>query len=268
MKEYYLTNKICYRANHLSGKKTLIFIHGLSGSSSAWERYEKHFEKEYNLLVPDLRSHGKSFKPSKYNDYKIKNMAEDLQALVKHEDIRKFILISHSFGNLVSLEFLKRHDSMVEKMVLLSASHDPSKRLIAKILKPFLIMSSNLDFIPIKKQGHHVDYCKYIMTSDWNILRIIDDVRNTTLRGFLYGLLQSYYVDSYDFLSNIKQPTLIIHGDKDTIFPLKHAMEMRKSIKNCKINIIRGGNHIIVLNCFKEVSKLIREFVSEGGSSC
>lgn len=265
MNEYYLEgkNRIFYRRNSNPGKKTLVFVHGLSGSSSAWSRYEKYFEKKYNLIVFDLLGHGKSDKPPKYEDYEIKKLAQNLYALLQREKIKKCIVIGHSLGNLIVLEFLKLHSTLVEKLVLLSAAHDPSRRISAKILKPFLRLFSYFDFIPIRKNGSHVDYSRYVMAGDWNIPRMVEDITNTTLRVYLYGTLQAYSVRSYNFLAHIKQPVLIVHGDRDSIFPLSHAQEMSRSIRNSKLVVLKEANHILVLNCFERVSKLIEEFIEE-----
>jgi pimeloyl-ACP methyl ester carboxylesterase len=260
MKDCYL-NKIFYRKNGFSSKKTLVFIHGLSGSSSAWKQYENFFSREYNVLTFDLRGHGKSHKPQRFMDYKMEEFAEDLFKIIKHEKIKRFSLISHSFGNFTALEFLKRHPRMVEKVVFLSGSHCPCRRRIARIIKPALKAFSYLDFFPIRKKKGHVDYTKHVMTGDWNIPRMIDDISNTTLRVYLYGTLQSFYVSSEGFLPKIKQPTLIIHGGKDTIFPLSDAKKMSMAIRDCKMTVLKDANHILVLNNFKEVSKLIRDFI-------
>ena len=51
----------------------MVFVHGVSGSSSAWWPYEKIFENKYNILTFDIRGHGKLKKFPNYSDYKIKN---------------------------------------------------------------------------------------------------------------------------------------------------------------------------------------------------
>jgi len=110
MEEKYLgtKNRIFYKKNNFNNKrKTLVFVHGLSGSSSAWEPYEKKFESNFNVLTFDLRGHGKSFRPKKISGYLIEKFSEDLYKLVKYEKINNFILIGHSFGNLIVLDFLK-----------------------------------------------------------------------------------------------------------------------------------------------------------------
>ena len=66
MKEYYFDNdKIYYRTNEFKADRLiLVFIHGVSGSSSSWWTYEKIFENKYNILTYDIRGHGKSKKIS------------------------------------------------------------------------------------------------------------------------------------------------------------------------------------------------------------
>ena len=65
MQEYiFQPKKIYYRKNDFRPDcPTLVFIHGISGSSSAWLLYEKKFKDQYNILTFDLRGHGNSWKP-------------------------------------------------------------------------------------------------------------------------------------------------------------------------------------------------------------
>ena len=58
--ERYLDNRVYYRHGEIKNERqTLVFIHGLLGSSSAWRPYEARFGTDYNLLFFDLRGHGK-----------------------------------------------------------------------------------------------------------------------------------------------------------------------------------------------------------------
>ena len=61
---------------------TLVFAHGVSGSSSAWWPYEKIFENKYNVLTYDIRGHGLSKKYPNYEDYEIKNFVKDFHDLI------------------------------------------------------------------------------------------------------------------------------------------------------------------------------------------
>jgi pimeloyl-ACP methyl ester carboxylesterase len=64
-------------------------------------------------------------------------------------------------------------------------------------------------------------------------------------------------------LKNLNMPVLMIHGNKDSLFLLEHAKEMKSFIKNSNLHVIDKGNHVLVLNNIKEISKLIDNFVKK-----
>jgi len=265
MKENFLESAgIYYRTNELvSTRKTLVFVHGISGSSSAWLKYEEFFEVSYNIVTYDLRGHGKSLKPSAYEDYAMTNFAKDLELLMKHLALSEFVLISHSFGTLIALEYLSQHQNLVKQAVFLSPDFAVRKRLVSQLIRPLLLVTGLFKFLPFSgKPGHHVDYDKYPNSGDWNIPRMIADVSNTTLRVYLYGTRQTYVVDWEDFLPKITCPTLIMHGQKDSIFPVRNSLIMDKKVKDTKLIILPEADHILVLNNFAEVSQAIAEFVA------
>lgn len=261
---YFSKNNIYYRVNDFQpGRLALIFIHGLSGSSSAWLEYEKKFKNKYNLLFLDIRGHGKSAKLKNYNDYEIRKFSEDIYNLIVHLNIEKPILISHSFGTFITLEFLTKYQNLVSSSVFLSPSFCVNNNGPARIVKLFVESFSNIfDIIPFyKKIGNHIDYSKYINTGDWNIRRMFADIRNTSLRVFFYCLNQSYKFDRKDFLNEINIPVLIMHGKNDTIFPVETSIIMHEKMKNSKLILLDNADHIIVLNNFPEVSEAIENFV-------
>ncbi len=256
---------IFYKKNKFEkNRKTLVFVHGISGSSAAWTPYEKKFEKNYNVLSFDLRGHGKSFKPKKYEDYSIKKFAQDLYALLKYEKIKKFVLICHSYSVFIGLEFLKRHQNMVSSAVFLSPAYKAPLNKMSLLIKRLLKSKKVLEVIPLKKDyGIHVNYSKHKNTSDWNIPRMIDDVGNTGLKVYLWGTKQAYNFNAKKFLKKIKIPVLLMHGKKDTIFPYQNSLEMHKIIKSSQLVILDDTDHIVVLNRFKDVSKAIEEFLKD-----
>lgn len=265
MTEYiYSPKKIYYKKNEFkSDRPTLLFIHGISGSSSAWRLYEEKFGDQYNVLTFDLRGHGKSAKLPNLEDYAISKFAEDVFDLTAYLNIKSFILVSHSFGVLIALEFMANHMNMVEKVIFLSPNYAPNKITAAKIVRPLFKLVGLLKILPFSATGKgHIDYNRFQNTGDWNIPRMIADIGNTSLRVYLFGSRQSYEVDYETVISQINIPTLIIHGKKDSIFPVTGAIEMADKIKKSKLVLSDEADHILVLNKFPEVSQAIEVFVN------
>lgn len=267
MKEsYFSKNNIYYKVNEFqSGRPTLVFIHGLSGSSSAWLEYEKKFKKKYNLLFLDIRGHGKSAKLRNYYDYEIGNFSQDIYDLMIYLNIEKTIMISHSFGTFVALEFLVKYQNLLVSSVFLSPGFCVKNKGLTKVIKSLIQLSVKIfGLIPFfPKIGGHIDYSKYKNTGDWNIRRMFADIRNTSLRVFLYCFKQSYKFDRENFLDKINMPVLIMHGKNDTIFSVKNSVIMAERINNSKLILLDNTDHIIVLNNFPEVSEAIENFIEE-----
>lgn len=266
MVEYFFDKRgIYYRMNDFkTERETLVFVHGLSSSSSAWALYEKHFENKYNILSLDIRGHGKSMKYKKYEDYTIKNFALDIHELLNELKIKDFILISHSFATFISIELMVLNQELIKKAILLSPNHKVEKSLITNMIKFLLKLTPFLNIFPFSaKPKGHVDYSKYKKTKDWNIRRLLKDILNTGIRIYLYCIRQTYDFNRDIFLKNIHILILIIHGKNDSIFPIKYAYRLHKEIKNSEIAIIDNTDHILVLNNFNEVSTLIQKFVEK-----
>jgi pimeloyl-ACP methyl ester carboxylesterase len=269
MQEYYF-KETYYRTNDFKQDRlTLVFIHGVSGSSSAWWPYEKIFENndqhKYNILTYDLRGHGMSKKFPNYSDYAVKNFAYDLHDLVTYLNISKFVLITNSFGTLVGLEYIKLWRETVLANIFTSPEIYLNKGFKAKIMRTIFgtlaDLASLLPFNP-KPRGH-VDYSKHIGATDWDIKRNLADIRNTGLHADFYTLRQSLNLNQEYFLEKINVPTLIIHGEKDSMVPIKNAFRMSKEIKNSEFRNIPNIDHNTAHNAVTEMSQAIESFIEK-----
>lgn len=268
MQEHYLTKEgIYYRTNGFHpGRETIVFVHGLSGSSSAWAKFENYFDALgcYNIVSYDLRGHGKSAKPAAPADYETRNFAEDLHTLLEHLAIKRCILISHSLACFITLFFLEKYHAYVSRLVLLSPTVSLRDIAAAQIVRPFVSLGVTLLRwlpLPLKVRGH-IDYSKYSdHGGDWNIPITSRNIYNTSLRVYLYATAALYYVDYTAFLPTIQVPTLVIHGRRDTIFPLRCGKNVAALIPNATFIVLTQANHILVLNHFREVSCFIERFI-------
>ena len=266
MKENIFDNKIYYRTNEWKpGRETLVFVHGVCGSSSAWWEFEKKLIEEYNTLAIDIRGHGKSKRFEEYEDYKIENFSKDVYELVNFLGVKKFIIISHSFGTFISLDFISRYTEYLKAAVFLSPNFNAGAMREARMAKPFLSLLAKIKFpISKTKERKHLDYLKdYPNSGDFNLRRTYADVSNTSLRTYLYCMNQIYSFDGEEILGKINFPTLIIHGKEDSIFPIKYGEEMASKIKNSKMVKLDGVCHKLKdsMITIDKISSAMKEFL-------
>lgn len=128
--------KLHYReyGEYAEHKPTLIFLHGLFGSSSNWHGISRQLENQYHIIAPDLRNHGRS---PHHEAVEYPSMAEDLFNLVDDHGLESIILIGHSMGGKVAMWFTLHYPELVERLVVVDiapVAYDHSFDLIIEAL--------------------------------------------------------------------------------------------------------------------------------------
>src|SRR5262245_21159144 len=98
----------------------LVLLHGFNGSGIAWAKFVPEFVKLYQVLVPDLRGHGRSTNP--LNQFTHRQSAHDVVALLDQLGIKKFKAMGISTGGMTLLHMATQQPSRVEAMVLIGAT--------------------------------------------------------------------------------------------------------------------------------------------------
>ena len=95
----------------------VVLVHGLASSLAFWySGTVLRLRHHYRVTAYDLRGHGYSSMPPA--GYTHMNMAEDLAGLVDRLGLKKFHLVGHSFGGLVSISYAQRYPHRLRSLVL------------------------------------------------------------------------------------------------------------------------------------------------------
>jgi len=247
-----------------SDKPVLFFIHGMGGDVDAWQYIrDELLKKGVPSIAMDLRGHGYSDHPRSFSAYKMDHFVEDVSAVMEKEGVKKVILVGHCYGVVIAMHFAAKYPEKLEKLILISGTYRPPVYLSWKIMKVLANGIANLGaFISPKpyKPGHS-KYPKGKFHKDYEFVGLVKTISRNSLRSYLLGTKEIVNLDLESALSGIKTPTLVMVGEKDSIFPVHISKKIHENIAGSKFEIIDGGNHVIVLNNVDKVSKLIYEFL-------
>ncbi len=101
----------------------MVLIHGLAEYGLGWGRFPVFIEPSYDVVVIDLRGHGMSDKPE--TGYDLESMAEDLFWVVKTLNLIKPVVLGHSLGANVAIEFARQNPGLLRGIIL----EDPPWRM-------------------------------------------------------------------------------------------------------------------------------------------
>jgi esterase len=109
--------KLHYReyGTYTGQRPTLIFLHGLLGSSSNWHSVARQLEADYHIIVPDLRNHGRSPRSHRI-DYPL--MTRDLVELIEEHGLDLVLLVGHSMGGKVAMWLALEKPDLVQALVV------------------------------------------------------------------------------------------------------------------------------------------------------
>ncbi|MFZ3100348.1 MAG: alpha/beta hydrolase, partial [Minisyncoccales bacterium] len=210
----------------------------------------------------DLRGHGKSVKKISDGYYAFENISSDIAALAERFKLQKFVLVGHSLGAILAMDFARRHKEKISRLILLAPNYRANKTWRAKIVNFFLLFAGLAELIPFEERiGVHIDYRRFFGTGDWDAGRMYADIKNTSLRVYYRYLRAAKNFDGEKFVAGMDMPVLIIHGRKDTIFPAADSARLAKKMPNARLEILPDANHILVINNFRETEKIMEDFL-------
>lgn len=249
----------------------LIFIHGWVNNWTAWRKELLYFEKlGYSTLALDLRGHGESDKPEEKERYKLENFARDIDEIIRKEKIKDFVLIGHSMGGMIALEYFNLYHKIrnvsglvlcdtTSRNVLLHKSVNKVAPFVRHVLD-FLIFKNQIN----KEHFRHmkdIDLSKYANSTD--VMIFYHGLHNTPTKSVFACLEEMMDFDLTRTLNKINVPVLILEGEDDKYLTKLCAKELARKIKGSKLKTIPRASHCINIESSQEVEKEIEKFLGK-----
>ena len=96
--------------------KPFLIIHGFLGMSDNWKTLGGQFADEgYEVHLLDMRNHGRSFHSDIFN-YDV--MVEDVAAYCNENELKDVVLLGHSMGGKVAMQFACQYSDLVSKLII------------------------------------------------------------------------------------------------------------------------------------------------------
>jgi pimeloyl-ACP methyl ester carboxylesterase len=204
----------------------LLLLHGFTGSGADWQLIFKDPPKGFQLITPDLRGHGRSTNHSK--DFRFRKCAFDVFELLDRLEIGKFKAIGMSGGAITLLHMATQQPARVEAIVLVSAAHYFPDQARAIMRRQTEEGRSEIEWQIMRQHHKHGDGQILELWRQGNAMKdSYDDVNFTP-----------------PYLSTIKASVLIVHGDRDSLYPVAIPVAMHTSIPQSFLWIVPNGGHV------------------------
>lgn len=259
-----------------NGCKKLVLLHG-SGCDNAklsWFEVMQSFNDEYTIYAPDLLGYGKSDKPmdlcgEKFYDTHI----QSIRQMVEQLGLEIFILAGLSMGGAIAMGYALNYPMQIEALIPVDTWG------ISPVL-PF----HKFSYWYIHKTNLTISQYRWIAKSKWlakwfigySLIgdkskitdKIVDEVWEACKNDHAGKSMQDYQRSSCNKskavpfyknkLSKLPMPIIFVHGEADTLVPVKQLDGIEEILSNAKVYILKGCKHWSVKEKPKEFFNIVQ----------
>ena len=214
----------------------LLLTHGFASSSHAWAPVVDAFGASRRCITWDVRGHGKGYCPDDAAEYSIPLTLGDMETLLDDADVERAVLVGHSMGGYLSLEFQKAHPSRVAGLVLIGTGpgfrKDDAREGWNQVCERYVSIFETKGFDGLGKSAE-----------------LDGSVHQGGVGGLIHaarGILRQHDAGVIDNLTRIGVPTLIIVGENDK--PFRAGSDyMAAKIPGARLVVVDGAPHAPML---------------------
>ena len=205
----------------------IVMIHGFSANLDWWpQSLISELSKTFKVFIFDNRGAGRTDKSDM--EYSIRLFADDTAGLMDALNIKKAFIIGLSMGGMIAQELTLNYPEKVEKLILCgtycggSKSTLPSEETMSILMRDREIISQEeavREWIPLLFSKD------FIMKNPEYIENLVKRALIAPIPPYNYQLQESatFHFNLGRKLKEIKTPTLILHGEKDTMLSSENA---------------------------------------------
>jgi pimeloyl-ACP methyl ester carboxylesterase len=224
------------------------FVHGAGGSSSIWFKQIRDFQKQYNVLLLDLRGHGNSkssLKPTFNQKYTFSALANDILEVLDHLKIEKSHFVGISLGTILIRQLAEMYPNRVQSMILGGAILKMNFRSqilmklgnMFKYVLPYLILYRFFAFVIMPKTNHKQSRILFI--NEAKKLYQKEFIKWFKLTAEINPILKWFRQVELDI------PTLYVMGQEDYMFLPSVRKVVEKHYKSSQLCVIQDSGHVV-----------------------
>lgn len=253
---------------------TIVLMHGITLSLRSWVlQLDALPELGFRVVAFDHRGHGESVTGE--SGHSLENLAADVATVLEQLDLRDVLLVGHSMGGVAVEAFALEHPDIaharVRGLVLLSTlARAPlmgtamMRKLVGTLSRQapglgIFMHPPNLGFL-LARLGYGRDPLPSHVELNRQMILECDP---ETVHLALAALLE---LDLVDDIAAIDLPTLVITGSADLIAPPAESRRIAQRIPGARLETLRGGGHMLMLERADEINALLAEFALEVGA--
>lgn len=256
------------------GNQTLVFIHGLANYALGWKKNISELKNNFRCIAIDLPGNGLS--EAGRSKYSIDYFSHVVAELIQQLKLENVVLVGHSMGGQIAINTLFLYPNIAQKLILCAPAGFEvftswEATMYHTSINMFDYFASEESSLrnSIKSSFSHYNHQADDMIDD--LIKLLDAYPYKEYRKMVDDCIYSMLNHPvFNKLHKIKQPTLILFGDRDALIPNRvlHPVTTKKiaedgasQIPNSTLQMIHQCGHFLQWEKAGVVNRAIKEFL-------
>jgi esterase len=250
--------KLFYR--ELGQGQPMVIMHGIFGSSDNWLTQARLFSAHYRVFTLDLRNHGQSPHSDEFH-YTV--MVDDLNEFIDEHKLQDAIIIGHSMGGKVAMNFALAHPDKLQRLIVVDISPKPYN------LEHYIILDG-LKAIPINSitTRNEADEVLAGFVPEADVRQfLLKNLQRKSEGGFTWKLnlpvIHKNMINiglDLQFKGKFDKPTLFIRGSKSKYIQDEDMKRIREVFPKAELVALDTG-HWVQAEKPKEFVELVEKWL-------
>ncbi|HEY1276305.1 MAG TPA: alpha/beta hydrolase [Thermoleophilaceae bacterium] len=254
-------------------REPVVFVHGLGGQWQNWLENIPRVALERRVIAPDLPGFGISEPPP--GKMSIPGYGSCVDALCDQLGLGEVAMVGNSMGGFITAEVAIQFPARVSRLVLVSAAGISSAE---SARAPILTVGRVAAALATYAVARYRSLASRAMTRQFSLALVARHPAllraDLTYEGFYKGGGKPGLVDAlranleYDFrerLPDVRVPTLIVWGEKDSVIPVRDAQEYERLIPDSRKLVMRDTGHVPMAERPTAFNDALMGFLEESG---
>jgi pimeloyl-ACP methyl ester carboxylesterase len=255
-------------------EEPVVLVHGLGGQWQNWLENIPALGQERRVLALDLPGSGLTPEPVD-GEISIPGYGRCVDSFCDRLGLGQVALVGNSMGGYVTAETAIQFPERVSRLTLVSAAGISSADAFRA---PILTFGRIATALATNTAARHRRLAARPITRHMSLLLVARHPRllkpDFAYEGFYKGAGKGGFDDAlracldYDFrdrLPEVKVPTLIVWGEKDSIIPVRDADEFERLIDDSRKVVMTDTGHIPMAERPNTFNELLLDFLAETG---
>jgi pimeloyl-ACP methyl ester carboxylesterase len=240
----------------------LLFIHGVSDTSHSFLLTISRLSANFRCVAYDLP--GSLGDGARLSSYTHADLVRDVWALLDHLGVRQSYVVGSSFGSTIALMALRERPERLPRAVLQGGlARRPlrgGERIIARVGR---YVPGTMARVPLREKMIAKVHSFAFVNRPFAVWKyFLKCTGRTPIRTFAYQALWLDKVDLRPILPDVKQPVLLLCGERDPLIGRAHEEVLLAGLPNAGRVLVEGCGHTPSYTHPEVFAEVVRQFLT------